>query len=428
MKSRTPILWILLVATLLVPSIVRGEDQFELVPIEYSNSTPNNRVSRLQDRIARKEVVLSHDERFGYLPGLLKELRIPQESQMLVFSKTSMQRNRIAPRTPRAIYFNDDTYVGYCHSGNVIELAAADPNLGAVFYTIEQNAASPAAAARQTQSCLQCHATTQVGDIPGLLARSVQVGPSGLPILSEGSHRVDHTTPVKDRWGGWYVTGTHGEQPHLGNLIVGEQDEPITRQERQNIVDLSDRFRTENYLTPHSDIVALMVFEHQLHLHNLLTQANFEARRALFYEADINRAFGELASNRLESTTRRIQSAGDKLLEGLLLVKEASISAPISGTSRFTELFSRAGPRDAKGRSLRDFDLKSRMFKYPCSYLIYSPAFDRLPEEMKSYVATRLHKLLTGQDGDPVFAHLSANDRKAIFEILEATKPDLWSR
>jgi hypothetical protein len=247
-----------------------------------------------------------------------------------------------------------------------------------------------------------------------------------MPILSEGSHRVDHTTPIKDRWGGWYVTGTHGGQSHLGNFVLGERGADKTNKEGQNVLDLSSRLRTENYLTPHSDIVALMIFEHQLHVHNLLTQASFEARRALFYQADLNRAFGEPVDHRLESTTRRIQHAGDKLLAGLLLVNEAPISEPISGTARFAETFSQIGPRDAQGRSLRDLDLQSRLLKYPCSYLIYSPDFDSLPEEMKSYVATRLRNLLTGQDPDPAFAHLSSADRKAILEILQETKPDLF--
>jgi hypothetical protein len=421
---------VLAAAWSIVASSCWADDEFELAPIEYSKSRPANDVSALQSQLDSGEQKLQHDKRWGYLPALLDALKIPADSQMLVFSKTSMQRSRISPRTPRALYFNDDVYVGYCQNGNVIELSAADPKLGMVFYTLEQQEAARPALTRQTQSCLQCHATSSVDGIPGLLARSLFVGPSGLPILSEGSHRVDHTTPMKDRWGGWYVTGEHGDQPHLGNLVVRDRDaiHPVKNDQGHNVVDLSDRLRVENYLTPHSDIVALMVFEHQVLVHNLLTKANFETRRALHYQAELNRALGEPETNQLESTTRRIQNAGDQLVEALLFSEEAEIKAPIKGTSAFTKLFSESGPRDSQGRSLRDFDLRTRLFRYPCSYLIYSSAFDALPPEMKTYVAARLRGVLTGEVRDEAFYHLAAADRQAILEILTETKPDLWSQ
>jgi hypothetical protein len=421
---------VLAAAWSIVASACWADDEFELAPIEYSKSRPANDVSALQSQLDSGEQKLQHDKRWGYLPALLDALKIPADSQMLVFSKTSMQRSRISPRTPRALYFNDDVYVGYCQNGNVIELSAADPKLGMVFYTLEQQEAARPALTRQTQSCLQCHATSSVDGIPGLLARSLFVGPSGLPMLSEGSHRVDHTTPMKDRWGGWYVTGEHGDQPHLGNLVVRDRDaiHPVKNDQGHNVVDLSDRLRVENYLTPHSDIVALMVFEHQVLVHNLLTKANFETRRALHYQAELNRALGEPETNQLESTTRRIQNAGDQLVEALLFSEEAEIKAPIKGTSAFTKLFSESGPRDSQGRSLRDFDLRTRLFRYPCSYLIYSSAFDALPPEMKTYVAARLRGVLTGEVRDEAFYHLAAADRQAILEILTETKPDLWSQ
>jgi hypothetical protein len=403
-------------------------DDFELAPIEYSKSSPNNSVSKLVSQLADKSRSLKYDPQLGYLSALLDALDIPAESQMLVFSKTSMQRDRISPRTPRAIYFNDEVYIGYCHTGTVLEVAATDPQLGTVFYTLEQDADEQPDLTRQTHSCLQCHSSTQVDGIPGLLARSVFTGPSGLPILSEGSHQVDHTSPLKERWGGWYVTGTHGEQAHLGNLIVRDREAPRPFDNKQglNLTDLSDRIRTANYLAPHSDIVALMVFEHQLAVHNAITKANFETRRAMLYEAELNKALGEPGSNRLESTTRRIANVGDKLLEALLFSNEAELTGQISGTSGFTEVFTRKGPRDAQGRSLRDFDLRKRMFKYPCSYLIYSAAFDGLPPAMKAYVAQRLRNILRGSDRDEAFWHLTADDRRAIYEILSQTKPEVF--
>jgi hypothetical protein len=414
-----------------------GEDEFERAPIEYSLSRPANCVSRLQSKIGRGEAELKYEEGLGYLRSLLSALDVPAESQTLVFSKTSMQRNRISPRTPRAIYFNDQVYLGFCQAGNVIEIAAADPQLGAVFYTLDQKRAadaismpaSPPAFVRQTENCLQCHAASASGGIPALLARSLFVDASGLPILSEGGHRVDHTTPIEDRWGGWYVTGTHGKQSHLGNVVFRDSKvpRPFKNEQGLNVTDLSDRFSTGDYLTPHSDIVALLVLEHQVFVHNLLTKANFAARQALHNEAELNAALGEPPGNRLASTTSRIKNAGDKLVEGLLFAGEAPIKSPISGSSAFAQRFAAAGPRDSQGRSLREFDLCNRMFKYPCSYLIYSPLFDQLPLEMKVYVASRLHDVLTGKVQDKAFAHLSADDRQAIREIVGETKPGLWS-
>ncbi len=403
------------------------EDEFELPPIEYSKSEPHNAASKLQQRLESGEQKLAFDKKLGYLPALLEALKIPVDSQLLVFSKTSMQRSHISPRTPRAIYFNDDVYVGYCQRGEVMEIAAADPQLGAVFYSIDQQDEAQPAMTRQTQTCLQCHGTSPVENIPALVARSLFTDGSGQPLLSEGSRYVDPSTPLEDRWGGWYVTGLAGKQKHLGNLIVQRGDKrPFDNVQGLNVTELGDRFRVANYLSPHSDLVALMVFEHQLQVHNLLTKANFETRRALAYQADLNKALGDPADTPLESTTRRIANAGDKLVEALLFVDEAPLTEPIQGTSGFAESFSKRGPSDEKGRSLREFDLKTRMFKYPCSFLIYSEGFDALPEAVKSYVVRKLEAVLRGEDPSGKFSHLSTADRTAILEILKATKPGLW--
>ena len=404
-----------------------GVDEYEQPPIEYSQSNPDNRVSRLIADLERGDVVLKTDKRFGYLPALLQELKISPTSQLLVFSKTSMQRDRISPRTPRALYFDDDVYVGYCHAGKVIELAASDPRLGAVFYTLDQTKREAPTIERQTHSCLQCHGSAQSDGVPGLLVRSVFVAPSGLPILSEGSQRIDHTSPIKDRWGGWYVTGRHGSQTHLGNFVVRDRSAPRPwgSDADRNISDLSDRVKTDNYLIPGSDIAALMVFEHQAYVHNLLTKANFAAQQAMYYQAGMNRALGQPIETPLESTARRIESAGEKLVAGLLFVDEAVITETISGSEGFADEFSSRGPRDSRSRSLRDFDLNTRLFRYPCSYLIYSPSFDGLHPEMKAYASRRLREILEGRN-DAGFEHLSVTDRRAIAGILRETKPSLW--
>lgn len=413
--------------------VCQATDEIERPPIQYSQSTPENGISKLAAQLEVGEARLAYDEHVGYLNSLLKALNVPVESQMLVFSKTSLQRHRISPRAPRAIYFNDEFYVGYCQAGDVLEISAVDPQLGTVFYTLDQNDPAQAHLRRQTENCLICHSSSRTDGVPGHLARSLFVDSSGQPILSAGSHAVDHTTPFEHRWGGWYVTGTHGAQQHLGNLVVrnGNVVEPVDNAQGQNVTDLQDRVSLGAYLSPHSDIAALMVLEHQTLVHNRITKANYTARQALLYEQEMNKALGEPAGNRLESTTRRIQSAGDDLVEALLLVGEAKLTAPVKGTSGYAENFEARGVRDARGRSLRDLDLNHRLLKYPCSYLVYSPAFDALSGVMRDYVWKRLWDVLTQQGTEKQFAHLSAEDRRAIVEIIADTKPNLpeyWTK
>lgn len=407
-------------------------DEFDRPPISYRDSAPDNCVSRLQARIDAGESALIHDNELGYLRSVLTSLSVPVESQMLVFSKTSLQRHRISPRTPRAIYFNDDVYIGYCQSGDVLEVSAVDPQLGTVFYTLDQEPVDEPRFERRMDKCLICHSSSRTGGVPGHVVRSLFVDAGGQPLFSAGSRTVDHTTLVKDRWGGWYVTGTHGSQAHVGNLVIRTRrvTEPVDNSQGHNIEDLSKRFRIGHYLTPHSDIVALMVMEHQTLVHNRLTKASYETRKAVHYEQTMNEALGNEPGQRLDSTTRRIQNAGDDLVEALLLVDEAPLSAAIRGTSGYAGVFAKSGQQDARGRSLRDLDLQTRLFRYPCSSLVYSEAFDALPDEMRRYVWKRMWDVLTATEPDVKFAHLSTSDRAAIVEIIRDTKaglPDDWS-
>jgi hypothetical protein len=406
--------------------LVRGGD-IEQPPIRYSTAPAENVVSRLEQRLDAGRSPLAFEKHFGNLRSLLHALNVPESSQVLVFSKSSFQRQRIAPRTPRSLYFNDDVYVGFCQNGDVLEISAVDPQLGAVFYTLDQERAEKPTFTRQNDNCLICHGSSQNEGLPGHLVRSLYVDGEGLPILSAGSHRIDHTSPLVERWGGWYVTGTSGKQTHMGNLIVrdkrasGQIDNPAG----VNVTDLRGRIDPSRFLTPHSDIVALMVLEHQTGAQNLITRANFLTRFALRDEAEINQALGRPAGQRSESTLSRIQNAGEPLVKYLLFNGEAKLTDPIKGTSGFAGEFARRGPHDGRGRSLRDFDLRQRLFAYPCSYLIYSAALDGLPGPVKDYVYRRLWEVLSGQDTSADFAHLSAADRRNVLEILRATKANL---
>jgi len=417
---------------MMVTGIASSKAQdFEHEPINYATATPNNAVTQLQARLDSGDAELKYDSDVGYLKSVLEQLQIPVSSQTLVFSKTSLQRQKISPRTPRAIYFNDEMYVGYCQNGEVVELSAADPQLGAVFYTMEQDATPKPRFERQVDNCLLCHGSSHTRGVPGHFIRSVYVDNVGFPVLAMGTHRIDHSSPLSKRWGGWYVTGTHGGQEHLGNLIVaGKQErEPVNNSAGQNVTDLNSRLKTAAYLSPHSDLIALMVLEHQTEAHNLLTRASFQTREALYSEARLNKELGEPDGHRWESTTTRIKSSCEALVKYMLFSDEAPLTARLQGTSTFADDFAKRGLRDPQDRSLRDFDLERRLFKYPCSYLIYSAAFDQLPGEAKALVYRRLWDVLSGADQTKPFAHLTETDRTAIREILLATKsglPDYW--
>lgn len=408
------------------PCMARGQE-FEQEPIAYSQTEPDNRVSRFFDQVVSGKKKLAHEEDTGYLKSLLRELNVPVSSQMLVFSKTSLQRNRISPRTPRALYFSDDVYIGCCQDGDVLEISAVDPELGAVFYTLDQAAADHPTIRRQTDNCLMCHGSSQTKEIPGHLVRSVYADASGLPILSAGTHRIDQTSPLEKRWGGWYVTGTHGDQKHLGNLIARGRNDPqgVDNAAGQNQTSLAGRFDTSRYLSPHSDIVALMVLEHQADAHNYLTRASFLTRQAMHYQQSLNRELGEPADRLWDSTKSRIKNASEPLIEYLLFSGEAELTGKIQGTSAFAADFANCGPRDHLGRSLRDFDLERRLFKHPCSYLVYSPSFAALPCEAREYVLRRMWEVLSGQDKSEKFKHLTSADRQTVLAILRDTLPGL---
>ncbi len=433
MKRIHRVLFLLIASIGGLLSAIAGAQDFEQPPISYSAGTPDNAVSNLMDSVAAGQVSFEYESEFGYLRPLLRALKIPESSQVLVFSQTSLQRNRISPRTPRAIYFNEQTYVGYCQQGEVLEISVNDRQLGTVFYTLNQTPDKAPTFARLTDSCLLCHSSSRTENVPGHLVRSLYVTSSGQPIFSGGSNMVDHRTPFDRRWGGWYVTGTHGAQKHLGNLVIPGREMPaeLDNGAGQNVTNLSGRFTIDKYPTPHSDIVALMVLEHQTLVQNRLTKASFATRQALHYQAELNRSLGEPSETRLQSTTSRIASAGEDLVEALLFFEEAALTERVTGTSNYAEEFCQLGPRDQQGRSLRDLDFERRMFRYPCSYLVYSEGFDALPDEMLEFVWRRLWEVLVeGQDRDK-YAHLSTEDREAIVQILRDTKsnlPDYWKR
>ncbi len=370
----------------------------------------------LEARIAAGDVTVASRGRHGYLEALLEALDIPVNSQGLVFSRTSLQTDRIAPSAPRALYFNDDVYIGAVRDSTFLEVASIDPDDGARFYTVNQDGGQRPVFQRETTTCLICHESKIVtGGVPGIIVRSVLTDRLGYMIgsLQEGS--TTDRTPFDQRLGGYYVTGTHGSPSHAGNtispLLAHEVDrrDAYVRTFRQadagNVTDLSGRVRLDRYLIPDSDIVSLLVLTHQAQVHNLIAQAHQAAAAA-------------------QAMSGQVEGAVDRLLNEMLFVREAPLSGPVRGTTTYARDFTARGPADEHGRSLRDFDLEHRLFRHPLSFLVYSAAFDALPAIVREVFYARLDAVLTGADPDPDFSHLTEADRIAIGEILQATKPE----
>ncbi len=403
-----------------VPAI--GQDDLNQPPINYNTTPVNDAIARLKKQLDAGEVKLQWDEQHGWLPAVLEALEIPTSSQLLVFSKTSLQTSKISPRRPRAIYFNDEAYVGAVQHGGVIELSAVDPQQGAMFYSLDQEESEAPRLRLTSDKCLACHDSRRTQDVPGYFLRSVYPSKSGHPHFELGTTTTDQTSDFRERFGGWYITGQHGDLRHRGNAIADKDSQsPIDVEQGANVAQLSSHIDTEDYLTPHSDLVAAMVLEHQAQMHNLITRATYEARRVEHYDAMWNKMLDRPADFRSEVSERRIAAAGEDLLEYLLFSDEYRLTSPISGTSDFAAEFQAHGPRDSRGRSLRELDLQTRLFKYPCSFLIYSDSFAAIPPVMREYIDRRLEEILSGDDRSPEFAHLSSQDRAAIREILADT-------
>lgn len=375
--------------------------------IRYSETPSNDPVAALNRRVSGGEKLAS-EPGTGYLRAVLTALKVPTSSQMLVFSPTSAQATKISFLNPRALYFNDSVAVGWVRGADVLELVGQDPKQGSIFYTLDQSASGPPRFKRE-DGCLMCHLTWDTLAVPGLTTTSMFPMPNDKNAYANG-FTIDQRNLLSQRWGGWFVTGQHGGARHMGNLPVQAADKGKSKiavpvrplDSLAGVLDLS------GFPTPYSDVVALLVFNHQTQMSNLITRMGWEARVAT--AEPIN--------------APRVREAAVDLVDYMLFVDEAPLSGKVQGTSGFAEHFASLGPKDSRGRSLREFDLVKRVFKYPCSYLIYSAAFDALPATAKAAVYDRLGVVLSGRDASPRYRALSATDRQAVLEILRDTKKD----
>lgn len=381
--------------------------------IEYAVRPTSDAVDALNARLAAGTATLTFDPATGYLRSLLDALDVPAASQMLVLSRTGVQRAFTSPGNPRALYYNETAAVGYIRHAPFLEVIAHDPRQGAVFYTIDQRPAARPALSRQT-GCLSCHVATATLDIPGFMTRSLTARADGTPSLRFGSQvAVDHRTPFALRWGGWFVTGSHGRSTHMGNTVVDAADErrSLVTAGPLNVRGLDGAADLQGYPGAGSDVVALAVFDHQTRALNLLTRLGWESRAAAH-------------EGRVALETPAVAELVRETVEYLLFADEAAMPGGLSGRSGFAAWFSARGAKDRAGRTLHALDLTTRLMRYPCSYAIESPAFDALPDDVRGAVWQGLARVLSGAEAGPKFNHLSRADRRAIVEILRDTRPE----
>lgn len=406
--------------------VVLAENEYELAPIHYSETQPNDSAYVMEKRMRAGKLKIDRTDAWSVLRGVLKHFGIPEESQVMVFSKTSKQNDLISPQTPRVIYFNDDAYVGYSVGGS-LEVSTIDPKLGPIFYLLDPNVPeSEPLHFQRDQSCLSCHGGPFTPEVPGVLVRSVFPGPEGHPIMSQGSTVVGTTTPFSDRWGGWYVTGKHGDLLHRGNVTATENpdntcDMPIEK--GANITDLTTFFDTSPYKRKKSDIVALMVLEHQTSVQNVLTKANHTSMRAMYMQTSLQKELGEPVMAEPTGTARRIiDHCAEDVIEALLFKDEAALpEGGIEGEEDFQNAFTARAPRSKEGRSLKDFQLHSRLFKHRCSFMVHSLTFKHLDAHLKKTVLGRLTQILNGEDDSGSFDYLGKSERAHILSILKDT-------
>jgi hypothetical protein len=376
--------------------------------VKYESTEANDPVAVLNRRLQRGEVTLEKTaDPSGYLRSVLKALNVPVESQVLVFSKTSFQAPRINPTNPRAIYFNDTVSVGWVRTGDVLEFIGQDPELGSIFYTMSQSP-SGIPTFERNDACVSCHASEATHFVPGPFVGSVFPGVDGTTMYGP-AYTTDHRSPFATRWGGWYVTGTHTSDRHMGNAIATDPSDlaAMVTPQTVHVTSVAGRFDPAGYPTLHSDLVALLTLEHQAKMMNLITRVGWEAR---------------IGS---KEAGRTIDEAAEEFVDYMLFVDEAPLPGPITGTSGFKTRFESLGPLDSEGRSLRTFNLQTRLLEYPLSYLIYSEPFDAMPEAARSAIYDRLWQVLSGADTDARYERLTPAIRGAILDILRETKPGL---
>lgn len=404
---------------------------YEEAPHSYWSAPLQDAGTALNRRLEDGMIALPQEDDLAAMRQVLRELGIHESSQTLVFSRTSVQKDLIRPSNPRAIFFHDEAYAAWMPGGSM-ELAVMDPSLGPIFYILDFHRPDRKfPRLDRPQSCLDCHGANMTGNVPGLMVRSVFPDRQGSVLFQAGTSLIDHSSPVNIRWGGWFVTGLRGADHHRGNAFAAVTGETIELDSpNENLRELSRFFPVSRYPRPTSDVVALMVLEHQIMMSSRLIEASYALRSALTQQQKLREELGEAPTSELTGTAKIIaESQAAKVLDVLLFRNEAELPENgLQGDPEFQEDFQRHRPRSASGQSLTQFHLRNRLFQYRCSYLIYSRLWKALPTPFLDLLYDRLDQILIPGKAAEGYSYLSSGERSSIRSILRETIPELQSR
>lgn len=415
MPARPDVLFVALLGLMTaIPAGAQSEEdssyqEFDRPPHDYWKRPLRDPFTAFKADLDAGRVVLDYTSEKAFLSTLLKALNIPASSQLLVFSTTSLQLRFITASSPRALYFNEEVYVGYIPGGR-IEIVSLDPELGAIFYIFDIPRGPGSIRVERSDRCMNCHANEDTGYIPGLVVKSVLPGPTGGSLKSFRSGLPGHAVPFGSRFGGWYVTGLDFTN-HWGNVIGQSSSEGVTTRG----IPPGTAFDFRRYPVATSDGLAHLLHEHQAGFVDRVVEASYRARTYL-HEGN-----GKLSpEHRME-----LDRQAEIIVRYLLFADEAPLPKEgVAGEVAFKEDFLRAR-RSVGGKSLKDFDLKTHLFRNRCSYMIYSRVFNGLPSEMKERIFLRLKQALSADRADASYAYLPNEEKTVIRRILRETLPDL---
>jgi len=387
------------------------EPVIDAAPHDYWTKPLGDRFTKLKTEVEAGRVVLDGaGGEIAFLTSVLRALEVPVTSQMLVFSTTSLQLRLITPANPRALYFNEDTYIGYIPGGK-LEVVSIDPALGAIFYILDIPRGAEPFRAERSNRCANCHVAEDSGYVPGLVVKSVLPGVRGGSLETFRKAQTGHAVPLKERFGGWYVTGVERLGPHLGN-VFGQY---VAGGELQKVpLEPGTRFDFARYPVATTDVLPQLLHEHQVGFVNRAVAATYRTRELV------------AAGKATDTVLTELDGMARAFTRYLLFADEVPlVRGAVVGDAAYRNDFLRTRRADARGASLKDFDLQTRLFRYRCSYMIYSAAFTGLPPEMKQRVYRRVWQALNVARPDPEYAYLPTAEKQSIQAILRATLKDL---
>lgn len=410
-KTHVLVLIVLSVALSAVGQDINYSDLFS--PVHgYHTQELNDPFTRLIADVKSGKRELDNSSSKAFIASMLEHLDVPASSQLLIFSRTSLQTRRISGSNPRAVYFNENVYVGYIPGGSV-EIISLDPELGGIFHIFDRpkNDAKPVFE-RGGGLCVDCHSVAKTRRVPGLSTRSVIPGANWGKLVAFSDNQMGHQIPLSERFGGWHVTGDSGITDHKGNLTGQRVGGKIVTE----VIEPGTEFDWSAYLTETSDILPHLILEHQAGFMNLVLEATYRART---YQ---HIGKGEIKPEHVAV----LHGLADELVRYLLFADEAKFPAGgIRVDPQYREDFLADRKEASNGISLKDLDLETRIFKHPCSYLIHSDVFEATSDLFKQRVYQVLGEALSIEKPNPDFAYLSVTEKEAIRGILRETLSDL---